>query len=73
MRLFERLFRFGIGDRFVGPMFRRLFLPSLLFSTGWALSDIADAVVVGQRLGTVGLAGIALVLVIDWLGRRNAK
>ena len=51
-----------MGDRFVGPMFRRLFLPSILFSTGWALSDIADAVVVGQRLGTVGLAGIALVL-----------
>lgn len=62
MRLFERLVRFGNGDPFVGSMFRRLFLPSLLFSTGWALSDIADAVVVGQRLGTVGLAGIALVL-----------
>lgn len=62
MRLYERLVRFGSGDRFVGPMFRRLFLPSILFSTGWALSDIADAVVVGQRLGTVGLAGIALVL-----------
>ena len=43
-------------------MFRRLFLPSIVFSTGWALSDIADAVVVGQQLGTVGLAGIAMVL-----------
>ena len=62
MNLFERIVHLGMGDRFVGPMFRRLFLPSILFSTGWALSDIADAVVVGQSLGTVGLAGIALVL-----------
>lgn len=62
MRLFERIVRYGGGSRFVGSMFRRLFLPSIIFSTGWALSDIADAVVVGQQLGTVGLAGIALIL-----------
>ena len=31
-------------------------------SLGWALSDMADAVVVGQRIGTVGLAAIALIL-----------
>ena len=62
MRLFERIVRFGADNRFVGSMFRRLFLPSVIFSTGWALSDAADAVVVGQRLGTVGLAGIAMVL-----------
>jgi Na+-driven multidrug efflux pump len=29
---------------------------------GWALSDIADAVVVGQRMGSVGLAAISLIL-----------
>ena len=62
MRLFERIVRYGTGSRFVGSMFRRLFLPSIIFSTGWALSDIADAVVVGQQLGTVGLAGIAMIL-----------
>ena len=62
MRLFERIVRFGADNRFVGPMFRRLLLPSIIFSTGWALSDIADAVVVGQQLGTVGLAGIAMIL-----------
>ena len=45
-------------------MFLRLFLPSLLFSAGWALSDIADAVVVGQRLGTTGLAAIGIILPI---------
>ena len=62
MKLFDRIVRYGIGDRFVGPMFRRLFLPSIIFSAAWALSDIADAVVVGQQLGTVGLAGIAMIL-----------
>lgn len=34
----------------------------MLSSLGWALSDMADAVVVGQRLGTVGLASISLIL-----------
>ena len=62
MRLFERIVRFGADNRFVGPMFRRLFLPSIVFSAAWALSDIADAVVVGLQLGTVGLAGIAMIL-----------
>ena len=62
MRLFERIVRFGADNRFVGPMFRRLLLPSIVFSAAWALSDIADAVVVGQQLGTVGLAGIAMIL-----------
>ena len=62
MSLFDRIVRFGDKGRFVGPMFRRLFLPSIIFSSGWALSDIADAVVVGQQLGTVGLAGIAMIL-----------
>ena len=43
-------------------MYRRLWGPAMLSSLGWALSDIADAVVVGQRLGTVGLAAISLIL-----------
>ncbi len=34
----------------------------MLSSIGWALSDMADAVVVGQRLGAVGLAAIGLIL-----------
>ncbi|MEG2288192.1 MAG: MATE family efflux transporter, partial [Ruthenibacterium sp.] len=34
----------------------------MVSSIGWALSDIADAVVVGQRMGTIGLAAIALIL-----------
>ena len=64
MRLFDRIVRFGAGDRFVGPMFRRLFFPSIIFSTGWALSDIVDSVVVGQKLGTTGLAAMGMVLPI---------
>ena len=50
------------GDRFTGPMYRRLWGPAMLSSLGWALSDMADAVVVGQSLGTTGLAAISLIL-----------
>lgn len=49
-------------DNFTGRMFRRLWWPAMLSSLGWALSDMADAVVIGQRLGTVGLAAIGLIL-----------
>ena len=49
-------------DRFTGPMYRRLWVPAMVSSLGWALSDMADAVVVGQRLGTVGVAAIGLIL-----------
>ena len=51
-----------IKDRFTGRMFRTLWIPAMLSSLGWALSDMADAVVVGQKLGTVGLAAISLIL-----------
>jgi putative MATE family efflux protein len=51
-------------DNFTGRMFRRLWAPAMLSSVGWALSDMADAVVVGQKLGTVGLAAISLILPI---------
>ena len=49
-------------DRFTARMFRGLWVPAMLSSLGWALSDMADAVVVGQRLGAVGLAAIGLIL-----------
>ena len=58
----NRLFRSGREDRFTVPMYGRLWAPAMLSSLGWALSDMADAVVVGQRLGTVGLAAIGLIL-----------
>lgn len=49
-------------DRFTVKIFRCLWIPAVVSSVGWALSDIADAVVVGQRMGTIGLAAIALIL-----------
>lgn len=49
-------------DNFTGRMFGRLWVPAMFSSFGWALSDMADAVVLGQRLGTVGLAAIGLIL-----------
>ncbi len=51
-----------IKDGFTVKMFRRLWTPAILSSLGWALSDMADAVVVGQKLGSVGLAAIGLIL-----------
>ena len=58
----NHLIRHLRGDRFTAPMYGRLWRPAMLSSLGWALSDMADAVVVGQRLGTVGLAAIGLIL-----------
>lgn len=49
-------------DKFTSRMFRCLWIPAMCSSFGWALSDMADAVVVGQKLGTVGLAAIGLIL-----------
>ena len=49
-------------DNFTTRIFRSLWLPAMFSSLGWALSDMADAVVVGQKLGTVGLAAISLIL-----------
>ncbi|HWP51020.1 MAG TPA: MATE family efflux transporter, partial [Clostridia bacterium] len=49
-------------DHFTAIIFKRMWLPAVISSIGWALSDVADAVVVGQRMGTVGLAAIALIL-----------
>lgn len=51
-------------DKFTGAIFRRLWTPAMLSSLGWALSDMADAVVVGQKMGAVGLAAIGLILPI---------
>lgn len=49
-------------DVFTGRMFRRLFVPSLWASVGLAFSDMADALVVGWRMGETGLAAIGMTL-----------
>lgn len=49
-------------DRFTPHMFRRLLVPSLLSSAGLAFADMADAVVIGRKMGAVGLAAISLSL-----------
>lgn len=51
-----------VRDHFTGRIFRRMWGPAIVSSVGWALSDIADAVVVGQRMGAMGLAAISLIL-----------
>ncbi|MEA5134689.1 MAG: MATE family efflux transporter [Candidatus Fimivivens sp.] len=49
-------------DRFTGKMFKALLIPSMISYLGLAIGDIADAVVVGQRMGAIGLAAISLAL-----------
>jgi Na+-driven multidrug efflux pump len=43
-------------------MFYRLLVPSVYSSLGFALADMADALVLGQKIGATGLAAISLGL-----------
>ncbi len=54
-------------DYFVSRMFYKMLIPSVLSSVGYAISDMADALVVGQRMGETGLAAISLCLPIYML------
>ena len=54
-------------DTFSASMFRKLFFPAVLTSVGFSISDMADAIVVGQKLGATGLAAIALILPVYML------
>ena len=49
-------------DYFVKKMFDKMLLPSVFSAIGYAISDMADALVVGQRMGETGLAAISLCL-----------
>ena len=49
-------------DYFISRMFHRLLIPSLLSSVGFALADMMDSIVLGQRMGEVGLAATNLCL-----------
>lgn len=51
-----------VKDYFTGKMFRRQFAPALISAVGLAVGDMADAIVVGQRMGVTGLAAISLAL-----------
>ena len=54
-------------DYFVWRMFYKMLIPSAISSIGFALSDMADALVVGQRMGETGLAAVSLCLPIYML------
>ncbi len=54
-------------DYFVSKMFYKMLIPSALSSIGYAFSDMADALVVGQRMGETGLAAVSLCLPIYML------
>ncbi|WP_312071325.1 MATE family efflux transporter [Anaerotignum propionicum] len=51
-----------VRDYFTSKMFRRQFAPALISAVGLAVGDMADAIVVGQRMGVTGLAAISLAL-----------
>lgn len=51
-------------DIFTERIFFKLWIPATISSIGLALGDIADAVVVGQKMGATGLAAISLSLPI---------
>lgn len=55
------------NDEFSASMFRKLFFPAIITSVGVSISDMADAIVVGQKLGPAGLAAIALILPVYML------
>lgn len=54
-------------DYFVHRMFYRLLIPSVFSSLGFALADMADALVLGQMTGATGLASISLCLPVFML------
>lgn len=49
-------------DYFIPKMFYKLLIPSVCSSFGFALADMVDALVLGQRIGETGLAAISLCL-----------
>lgn len=51
-------------DYFSNKMFFRALFPTLISYIGLALGDIADAVVVGRKIGVTGLAAVSLALPI---------
>lgn len=56
------LWPYGTGDDFTPTMYRRVFLPALVSALGQAVADMADALLLGQRMGEVGLAAIGMTL-----------
>ncbi len=49
-------------DYFIPRMFYKLLIPSVFSSLGFAFADMADALVLGQKIGPTGLAAIGLCL-----------
>ena len=49
-------------DYFIPKMYRRLLVPSVFSSLGFAFADMADALVLGNRIGAPGLAAVSLCL-----------
>lgn len=54
-------------DVFSDRMFQKLWLPSILTAVGLAVADMADAIVVGQKMGAIGLAAVSLILPVFML------
>jgi len=54
-------------ELFTKPMFKKLLGPAIFSAFGFAFADMADAIVVGSKMQTEGLAAIGLVLPVYML------
>jgi len=52
----------NIRDPFSGKMVRRLWIPAILSAIGLSIGDIADALVIGQKMGESGLTAVSICL-----------
>ena len=51
-----------IDRYFTRRMFSRQFLPALISAVALSFGDVADSFVLGNSIGSVGLAALALVM-----------
>lgn len=49
-------------DPFTGKMVWRLWVPAILSAIGLSVGDIADALVIGQKMGESGLTAVSICL-----------
>ena len=59
--------RQDIDRYFTGKMFRRQYMPALISAVVLSFGDIADSLVLGNRIGYIGLAALALTMPVSYV------
>ena len=57
--------RMDIDRYFTGKMFRRQYVPALISALVLSFGDVADSLVLGNRIGYIGLAALALTMPVS--------